>query len=110
VPLLPAPAQLSHPEKDALIAALTARLALADAHIAAQDARIAAQDTRIAALEARLNELTRPPKNPGNSSKPPSQGQKQDLSASATDGLPRKAAPASAGRYIRTRIEPSTNC
>jgi transposase len=93
VPRLPVPAQLSHPEKDALIAALTARLALADARIAAQDARIVAQDTRIAALEARLNELTRPPKNPGNSSKPPSQGQKQDLSASATDRLPRKNRP-----------------
>ena len=55
MPLLPAPVQLTHPEKDALICALTARLALADAHIAAQDARIAA-------LEARLNELTRPPR------------------------------------------------
>jgi transposase len=79
VPLLPARAQLSHPEKDALIAALTARLALADA--------------RIAALEARLNELTRPPKTPGNSSKPPSQGQKPDLPASATDRPPRKSRP-----------------
>ena len=55
MPLLPDPSRLSHTEKDALIAALTARLALADAQIAAQDARIAA-------LEARLNELTRPPK------------------------------------------------
>ena len=73
-PLLPAPAQLIHREKDALIAALTARLALADA-------RIAAQDARIAALEARLNQQTCPPKTPGNSSKPPSQGQKQDLPA-----------------------------
>jgi transposase len=71
VPLLPAPTQLSHAEKDALIAALTARLVTADE-------RIAAQDARIAALEARLNELTRPPKTPANSSKPPSQGQKQD--------------------------------
>jgi hypothetical protein len=53
VPLLPTPA-LSHAEKDALIAALTARLALADQ-------RIAAQDARIAALEARLNHLTQPP-------------------------------------------------
>ena len=40
--------------------------------------RIAAQDARIAALEARLDELTRPPKTPDNSSKPPSQGQKQN--------------------------------
>jgi transposase len=114
VPLLPAAAQLSHPEKDALIAALTARLALADAriaaqdshiaaqdsHIAAQDARIAAQDARIAsqdariaALEARLNELTRPPKNSGNSSKPPSQGQKQDRPGLAADRPPRKSRP-----------------
>ena len=58
---------LSHAEKDTLIAALTARLAAAHE-------QIAAQDTRIAALEARLEELTRPPKTPGNSSKPPSQG------------------------------------
>jgi len=49
VPLLPAPAQLSHPEKDALIAALTARMVLADKRIAAQDAHITAQDARIAA-------------------------------------------------------------
>jgi transposase len=93
VPLLVPPVQLSHPEKDALISALTARLALADAHIAAQDARIAAQDARIAALEARLSELTRPPKTPGNSSKPPSQGQKPDLAVPATDRSPRKSRP-----------------
>ena len=79
MPLLPAAAQLSHPEKDALIAVLTARLALAD--------------ERIARLEARLNELTRPPKTPGNSSKPPSQGQKTDLQPSATDRSPRKGRP-----------------
>jgi transposase len=93
VPLLPAPAQLSHLEKDALIVALTARLALADKRIAAQDAYIAAQDARIAALEARLDELTRPPKTPGNSSKPPSQGQKQDLPAAATERPARKSRP-----------------
>jgi transposase len=86
VPLLPARAQLSHAEKDALIAALTARLVLADE-------RIAAQDARIAALEARLDELTRPPKTSGNSSKPPSQGQKQDLPACAADRPPRKSRP-----------------
>ena len=93
MPLLPAPAQLIHPEKDARIAALTARLALADARIAAQDAQIAAQDARIAALEARLDELTRPSKTPGNSSKPPSHGQKQDLPAPSTDRPPRKSRP-----------------
>ena len=57
--------KLSHAEKDALILALSVQLG-------------AAQDARIAALEARLEELTRPPKTPDNSSKPPSQGQKQD--------------------------------
>jgi len=79
VPLFPAAAQLSHTEKDSLIAALTARLAAAH--------------QRIAALEARLEELTRPPKNPGNSSKPPSQGQKQDCPAPGADRPPRKSRP-----------------
>jgi transposase len=64
-------ARLSHAEKDALILALLARLTAAHE-------RIAAQDARIAMLEARLDELTRPPKTPDNSSKPPSQGQKQN--------------------------------
>ena len=91
MPLLPAAAQLNHLEKNGLIAALTVRLAMADARIAAQDAQIAAQDARIAALEAQLNELTRPPKTPGNSSKPPSQGQKQDLQPAAADRPPRKS-------------------
>jgi transposase len=63
--------RLSHEEKDALILALFARLSTAHE-------RIAAQDARIASLEARLDELTRPPKTPHNSSKPPSQGQKQN--------------------------------
>ena len=63
MPLLPAPAKLSHAEKDTLIAA----------------------------LEARLDELTRPPKTPGNSSKPPSQEQKQDCPAPGTDRPPRKS-------------------
>ena len=86
MPLLPAPTQLSHCEKDALIAALTARLVTADE-------RIAAQDARIAALEARLNELSRPPKTPDNSSKPPSQGQKQDRPGSGKDRPTRKSRP-----------------
>jgi transposase len=63
--------RLSHAEKDALILALLAQLAAADE-------RIAAQDARIATLEARLEELTRPPKTPDNSSKPPSPGQKKN--------------------------------
>ena len=70
--------RLSHTDKDTPIAALTARLAAALEQIAAQEDRIAAQDTCIAALEARLEALIRPPKTPNNSSKPPSQGQKQD--------------------------------
>jgi len=61
--------KLSHAEKDALILALFTQLASAQQTIAAQEARIAA-------LEARLEELSRPPKTPDNSSKPPSQGQK----------------------------------
>lgn len=63
--------KLDHAEKDALIHALLAELATARQ-------RIAAQDAGIAALEARLDELTRPPKTPDNSSRPPSQGQKQN--------------------------------
>jgi transposase len=86
VPLLPDPSRLSHAEKDALIGALTARLAAAHE-------RIAAQDARIAALEARLDELTRPPKTSGNSSKPPSQGQKSDRPAPGTERPPRKSRP-----------------
>jgi transposase len=48
---------------------------------------------KIAALEARIGELTRPPKTPGNSSKPPSQGQKQDTPAAGVDHPPRKSRP-----------------
>jgi len=69
-----------------LIAALTTRLAVADE-------RIAAQDARIAALEARLEALTRPPKTPGNSSKPPSQGQKQDVPVPGAARPPRRSRP-----------------
>jgi transposase len=76
---------LSHAEKDTLILALFAQLAAAHE-------RIAAQDARILALEARLDELTRPPKTPDNSSKPPSQGQKQDR-PSPTDRPVRKSRP-----------------
>jgi transposase len=86
VPLLPPSPHLSHTAKDTLIAALTARLAVADA-------RIAAQDARIAALEARLEALTRPPKTPGNSSKPPSQCQKQDVPVPGAARPPRKSRP-----------------
>jgi transposase len=77
--------KLSHAEKDTLILALFAELAAAHE-------RIAAQDARILALEARLDELTRPPKTPDNSSKPPSQGQKQDC-PSPTNRAARKSRP-----------------
>jgi transposase len=77
--------RLSHAEKDTLILGLFAQLAAAHE-------RIAAQDARILALEARLDELSRPPKTPDNSSKPPSQGQKQDR-PSPTDRPVRKSRP-----------------
>lgn len=67
MPEAPDLTKLSHAEKDALILALLAQLTAADE-------RMGAQDARIAALEARLGELSRPPKTPDNSSKPPSQG------------------------------------
>jgi hypothetical protein len=74
----PDPSQLSHAEKDALIAILSTRLAAVQEATAAQSGRIAAQDAlittlvgqfavaqaKIAALEARIDELTRPPKTP----------------------------------------------
>jgi transposase len=77
--------RLSHADRDTLILALFAQLAAAHE-------RIAAQDARILALVARLDELTRPPKTPDNSSKPPSQGKKQDC-PSPTDRAARKSRP-----------------
>lgn len=70
---------LSHAEKDTLILALFARLSEAL--------------ERIGALEARIVELSRPPKTPGNSSKPPSQGQKTNLPESSGERPPRKSRP-----------------
>lgn len=84
--------KLSHAEKDRMILVLIGQLA------AAQET-IAAQGTRIAALEARLDELTRPPKTPDNSSKPPSHGQKQNRPAPGVDRAPRKSRPG-AGRSL----------
>jgi transposase len=85
---VPAPVDftnLSHAEKDVLIASLIGRLTVAQE-------RIAVQDARIASLEARLDELTRPPKTPNNSSKSPSRGQKQDRAEGAARP-PRKSRP-----------------
>jgi transposase len=59
--------RLSHAEKDDLILSLFARLDVALA--------------RIAELEKRLEVLERPPKNPDNSSLPPSKGQKSERPA-----------------------------
>ena len=76
--------KLTHPEKDALILVLAEELAVAQE-------RIVTQDARIAVLEARLDALSRPAKTPDNSSKPPSQGQKQDRPS--TERPPRKSRP-----------------
>jgi transposase len=77
--------KLSHAGKDALIVTLLSQLTTAQQ-------LIASQASRIADLEARLDELTRPPKTPDNSSKPPSQGQKQDRPP-PTDRPARKSRP-----------------
>jgi transposase len=82
----PDPSELSDVDKDRLILALIGQLA------AAQET-IATQASRIAVLEARLDELIRPPKTPDNSSKPPSQGQKQDRATSGRERPPRKSRP-----------------
>jgi transposase len=78
--------KLSDADKDRLILALVGQLA------AAQET-IATQANRIAALEARLDELTRPPKTPDNSSKPPAQGQKRDRFAPGANRPARKSRP-----------------
>ena len=54
---------------------------------------------KITTLEARIDELTRPPKTPDNSSKPPSQGQKPDVRSPAASAHPARAAPAWDGRW-----------
>jgi transposase len=78
VPQLPDLNHLSHAEKDALIHALWAQ--------------VQSLTARVAALEARLNE---PSKNPGNSSLPPSKGQKPNKPENAKRVGPR---PGSLGR------------
>ncbi len=72
--------KLSHAEKDALIGSLLPLAGQLDAALA-----------RIADLEKRLAAFERPPKNPGNSSLPPSKGQKSDCPAGAKP--PRKSRP-----------------
>lgn len=67
---------LSHAEKDALILALSARL----------DAALRQIDT----LQSRIDDLTRPGKTPGNSSLPPSKGQKSNREDKPKHPGPRK--------------------
>jgi transposase len=85
VPTCPDLDELSHAEKDALIRALMAQLAAAQ--------------QQIAVLQARVDELTRPAKTPDNSSKPPSQGQKENLPSPGGDRPARKSRPG-AGRTL----------
>jgi transposase len=85
--------KLSVAEKDALILALFEQLTTADQRIAEQDRTIAAQAEQIAALEAKVEQLTRPPKTPDNSSMPPSKGQKQDRAGSGHNRPRRKSRP-----------------
>lgn len=70
---------LSGEQKDALILALVAQLEAAQA--------------RIAVLEAQVEELTRPPRTPGNSSMPPSRGSKQGGSQPGDAKPARKSRP-----------------
>ena len=85
MPTCPDLDELSHAEKDALIRALMAQLAAAQ--------------QQIAVLQARVDELTRPAKTPDNSSKPPSQGQKENLPSPGGDRPARKSRPG-AGRTL----------
>jgi transposase len=94
--------KLTPAEKDALILALFGQLA--SAH------------EKITALEARIDELTRPPKTPDNSSKPPSQGQKPNLPEGAPRP-PRKSRPGvgralhpNPDRVIDARLAACPNC
>jgi hypothetical protein len=82
-------AKLSSAEKDELILALFAQLAAAH--------------EKITALEARIDELTRPPKTPDNSSKPHRRGRSRTGRSPPASAHPAKAAPASAGRCTLTR-------
>lgn len=76
LPPLPDLSRLSHAQKDALIVALWA-----------QAEQVAVLTARVAELEAKLNE---PPKTPGNSSMPPSKGQKANRPDKVKRKGPRK--------------------
>ena len=87
MPQLPDLSQLSHAEKDALIQTLWQRLEAAEQHIAE--------------LKAKLGH---PPKTPGNSSLPPSKGQKPNQAEKAKRNGPRQG---SLGRKGGGRACPS---
>jgi transposase len=93
--------KLSHAEKDDLILTLFGRL----------DAALA----RIAELEKRLAAFERPPKNPDNSSMPPSKGQKPDRPAGGKP--PRKSRPGvgralepNPDRIVDARLDACPHC
>ncbi|MGH7049833.1 MAG: hypothetical protein ACREE5_04230 [Acetobacteraceae bacterium] len=86
--------RLSHEQKDALIVALVAE-------IEAQKDANAALSARMAELEARLKH---PPKTPGNSSTPPSRGQKGNRPAKA------RREGAAGGQPGTSRRRPQAGC
>jgi transposase len=103
VPTPPDLDELSHAEKDALIRALIAQLAAAQ--------------QQIAVLQARVDELTRPAKTPNNSSKPPSQGQKENRPSPGDDRPGRKSRPGvgrtlhpNPDRVVDARLTACPNC
>ena len=89
------PNSLSPSEKDALITALLAQ-------VQAQAEQIALLTARVAELEARLN---LPPKNPSNSSTPPSQGRKAN-----GEGKSKPKGKAHAGAHRPLHPNPTRRC
>jgi transposase len=89
------PNSLSASEKDALITALLAQ-------VQAQAEQIALLTARVAELEARLN---LPPKNPSNSSTPPSQGRKAN-----GEGKSKPKGKAHAGAHRPLHPNPTRRC
>jgi transposase len=89
------PTNLSPSEKDALITALLAQ-------VQAQAEQIALLTARVAELEARLN---LPPKNPSNSSTPPSQGRKAN-----GEGQSKPKGKAHAGAHRPLHPNPTRRC
>lgn len=83
--------KLTDAEKDALILALFVQLGTSH--------------EKIAALQAQLDELTKPPKTPENSSKPPRKAKSRTARPRTAIAHHAKAARASGGRCIRTRTE-----